>query len=175
MPIGSTVTKLTVQFTCEVISDVVIFKYRSILSYMTPNVLTETRCHQTQLVWRPCHKTTITSTWYHICLYFRSDLAYFDGLSETVVAAALVKPRPGIFQPHIMGLLCLATPVDIVLLGVSFSKPYRTGKDGENWMKVVYGYRMYKLPVLIRLRLFATQFHMDYFKLIRLHALFSLL
>lgn len=28
----------------------------------------------------------------------------------------------GIFQPHIQHLLCLATPVDIVLLGVSFSK-----------------------------------------------------
>lgn len=30
----------------------------------------------------------------------------------------------GIFQPHIQYLLCLATPVDIVLLGVSFSRPY---------------------------------------------------
>jgi len=29
----------------------------------------------------------------------------------------------GIFQPHIVYLLCLATPVDIVLLGVSFLEP----------------------------------------------------
>ena len=32
---------------------------------------------------------------------------------------------PGIFQPHIQYLMCLATPVDIILLGVSFYK------DGE--------------------------------------------
>uniref|UniRef100_A0A2C9M6L4 Nucleoporin Nup133/Nup155-like N-terminal domain-containing protein n=1 Tax=Biomphalaria glabrata TaxID=6526 RepID=A0A2C9M6L4_BIOGL len=51
-----------------------------------------------------------------------SDLAYFDGLGETILCAALLKPKPGIFQPHIQYLLCLTTPVDIVLLGVSFYK-----------------------------------------------------
>ncbi|XP_052776486.1 nuclear pore complex protein Nup155-like isoform X2 [Mya arenaria] len=49
------------------------------------------------------------------------DLAYFDGINETILSAALVKPRKGIFQSHIQFLLVLATPVDIVLLGVSFS------------------------------------------------------
>jgi len=29
----------------------------------------------------------------------------------------------GVFQPHIVYLLCLATPVDIILLGVSFLQP----------------------------------------------------
>ena len=29
---------------------------------------------------------------------FRSDLAYFDGLSETILCAGLVKPKPGVFQ-----------------------------------------------------------------------------
>uniref|UniRef100_A0A0B7BCT5 Nucleoporin Nup133/Nup155-like N-terminal domain-containing protein n=1 Tax=Arion vulgaris TaxID=1028688 RepID=A0A0B7BCT5_9EUPU len=51
-----------------------------------------------------------------------SDLAYFDGLGETILSAALLKPKTGIFQPHIQYLMCLATPVDIVLLGVSFHK-----------------------------------------------------
>ncbi|GFN98864.1 nuclear pore complex protein nup155-like [Plakobranchus ocellatus] len=51
-----------------------------------------------------------------------SDLAYFDGLNETILSAALLRPKPGIFQPHIQYLMCLATPVDIVLLGVSFYK-----------------------------------------------------
>ncbi|BFZ16747.1 hypothetical protein BsWGS_19786 [Bradybaena similaris] len=51
-----------------------------------------------------------------------SDLAYFDGLGETILSAALLKPKAGIFQPHIQFLMCLATPVDIVLLGVSFHK-----------------------------------------------------
>uniref|UniRef100_A0A8D0KRI5 Nuclear pore complex protein Nup155 n=1 Tax=Strix occidentalis caurina TaxID=311401 RepID=A0A8D0KRI5_STROC len=47
------------------------------------------------------------------------DLAYFDGLSETILAVGLVKPKGGIFQPHVRHLLVLATPVDIVILGLS--------------------------------------------------------
>ena len=49
------------------------------------------------------------------------DLAYFDGLAEPIIAVELVRPKPGIFQPHIQYLLCLATTVEIVLLGVSFT------------------------------------------------------
>jgi hypothetical protein len=30
-----------------------------------------------------------------------SDLAYFDGLSDTILSVGLVTPRPGILQPHI--------------------------------------------------------------------------
>lgn len=51
-----------------------------------------------------------------------SDVAYFDGLSETILSVGLVKPKPGIFQPHIHFLLVLATPVDVVILGLSFPK-----------------------------------------------------
>uniref|UniRef100_A0A669PJP2 Nuclear pore complex protein Nup155 n=1 Tax=Phasianus colchicus TaxID=9054 RepID=A0A669PJP2_PHACC len=47
------------------------------------------------------------------------DLTYFDGLSETILAVGLVKPKGGIFQPHVRHLLVLATPVDIVILGLS--------------------------------------------------------
>uniref|UniRef100_A0A8C4K556 Nucleoporin 155 n=1 Tax=Dromaius novaehollandiae TaxID=8790 RepID=A0A8C4K556_DRONO len=47
------------------------------------------------------------------------DLAYFDGLSETILAVGLVKPKGGIFQPHVRHLLVLATAVDIVILGLS--------------------------------------------------------
>ncbi|XP_042202549.1 nuclear pore complex protein Nup155, partial [Callorhinchus milii] len=54
------------------------------------------------------------------------DLAYFDGLSETILAVGLVRPKPDIFQPHIRFLLVLTTPVDIVILGVSFP-PSPTG------------------------------------------------
>ena len=55
-------------------------------------------------------------------IYFTSgDLAYFDGLSEPIIAVELVLPKTGVFQPHIQYLLCLATTVEIVLLGVSFS------------------------------------------------------
>ncbi|KAK2179646.1 hypothetical protein NP493_478g02009 [Ridgeia piscesae] len=60
-----------------------------------------------------------------------SDLAYFDGLSETILSAGLVRPKPGVFQQHIEFLLVLATPVDIVLLGVSFSKHFEGSAFGE--------------------------------------------
>uniref|UniRef100_A0A672MK31 Nuclear pore complex protein Nup155-like n=1 Tax=Sinocyclocheilus grahami TaxID=75366 RepID=A0A672MK31_SINGR len=53
-----------------------------------------------------------------------SDVAYFDGLSETILSVGLVKPKPGIFQPHIHFLLVLATPVDVVILGLSFPKAH---------------------------------------------------
>ncbi|XP_038599878.1 nuclear pore complex protein Nup155 isoform X2 [Tachyglossus aculeatus] len=49
------------------------------------------------------------------------DLAYFDGLSETILSVGLVKPKAGIFQPHVRHLLVLATPVDIVILGLSYT------------------------------------------------------
>uniref|UniRef100_F6TRN8 Nucleoporin Nup133/Nup155-like N-terminal domain-containing protein n=1 Tax=Ciona intestinalis TaxID=7719 RepID=F6TRN8_CIOIN len=49
------------------------------------------------------------------------DLAYFDGLSETILSIALVQPKQGIFKDHIKYLLVLATPLDIVMLGVSFA------------------------------------------------------
>lgn len=50
------------------------------------------------------------------------DLAYFDGLSETILSVNLVRPKPGIFLNHVSFLLCLTTPVEIVLLGVSFNR-----------------------------------------------------
>ncbi|EDV22293.1 uncharacterized protein TRIADDRAFT_29198 [Trichoplax adhaerens] len=55
-----------------------------------------------------------------------SDVAYFDGLSEYIMCVGLVRPKPGIFQDHIKFLLCLATAVDVVLLGVSFSEATQT-------------------------------------------------
>ncbi|XP_041357627.1 nuclear pore complex protein Nup155-like [Gigantopelta aegis] len=60
-----------------------------------------------------------------------SDLAFFDGLNETILSTGLVKPKPGIFQPCVQYLLVLATPVDIVLLGVSFIKPFEGSLAGH--------------------------------------------
>ncbi|KAG1694111.1 Nuclear pore complex protein Nup155 [Nymphon striatum] len=60
-----------------------------------------------------------------------SDLAYFDGLSETILSVGLIQPKPGIFQSHIEYLLCLSTPVEIVLLGVSFKSIDETTLGGS--------------------------------------------
>ena len=45
------------------------------------------------------------------------DLAYYDGLADTILSVGLLQPKKGIFRPHIKHLLCLTTPVEIVLLG----------------------------------------------------------
>ncbi|KAG0722258.1 Nuclear pore complex protein Nup155 [Chionoecetes opilio] len=52
-----------------------------------------------------------------------SDLAYFDGLHETIVSVGLVKPKAGVFKPYIEHLLCLTTTSEMILLGVSFTQP----------------------------------------------------
>mgnify|MGYP005985667839 FL=1 len=50
-----------------------------------------------------------------------SDLAYFDGLNETILSVGLIKPKPGVFHAFIKHLLILTTAVDIVVLGVTFT------------------------------------------------------
>lgn len=50
-----------------------------------------------------------------------TDLAYFDGINETILCVGLVKPKPGVFHAFIKYLLVLATAVDIVVLGVTFT------------------------------------------------------
>ncbi|RZC41057.1 nuclear pore complex protein Nup155 [Asbolus verrucosus] len=50
-----------------------------------------------------------------------SDLAYFDGLNETILSVGLVKPKPGVFHAFIKHLLVLTTAVDIIVLGVTFT------------------------------------------------------
>lgn len=55
-----------------------------------------------------------------------SDVAYFDGLGETIMSVGLVKPKPGVFHNFVKYLLILTTTVEIVILGVTFS----SSKDG---------------------------------------------
>lgn len=51
-----------------------------------------------------------------------TDLAYFDGINETIVCVGLVKPKPGVFHAFIKYLLVLTTAVDIIVLGVTFTE-----------------------------------------------------
>uniref|UniRef100_A0A182QXT3 Nucleoporin Nup133/Nup155-like N-terminal domain-containing protein n=1 Tax=Anopheles farauti TaxID=69004 RepID=A0A182QXT3_9DIPT len=48
------------------------------------------------------------------------DVAYFDGLSQVIVSVGLVAPKPGLFVADVKYLLVLTTPVEIVVLGVTF-------------------------------------------------------
>ncbi|CAK1552084.1 unnamed protein product [Leptosia nina] len=56
-----------------------------------------------------------------------SDVAYFDGLGETIVSVGLVKPKSGVFQSFVKYLLVLTTTVEIVVLGVTFSSSKQDG------------------------------------------------
>ncbi|XP_072943957.1 nuclear pore complex protein Nup154 [Epargyreus clarus] len=56
-----------------------------------------------------------------------SDVAYFDGLGETIVSVGLGKPKPGVFQSFVKYLLVLTTTVEIVVLGVTFSSSKSDG------------------------------------------------
>ncbi|XP_045519163.1 nuclear pore complex protein Nup154 [Pieris brassicae] len=58
-----------------------------------------------------------------------SDVAYFDGLGETIVSVGLVKPKPGVFQSFVKYLLVLTTTVEIVVLGVTFSSNKQDGSS----------------------------------------------
>lgn len=51
-----------------------------------------------------------------------SDVAYYDGLNQTIIAVQLFKPRPNVFKSHIKYLLCLVTSSEITLFGVTTSE-----------------------------------------------------
>ncbi|KAK0174071.1 hypothetical protein PV328_007188 [Microctonus aethiopoides] len=59
-----------------------------------------------------------------------ADVAYFDGLNETIISVGLVKPKPGIFQCYVKYLLILTTTVEITVLGVTLMDK-SDGSQGE--------------------------------------------
>ncbi|KAM7353005.1 nuclear pore complex protein Nup154 [Cochliomyia hominivorax] len=54
------------------------------------------------------------------------DVAYYDGLSHLIVSVGLVKPKPGVFINDIKYLLILTTPIEIIVLGVTFGDTTKT-------------------------------------------------
>jgi nuclear pore complex protein Nup155 len=48
------------------------------------------------------------------------DVAYFDGLSHLIVSVGLIKPKPNVFISDVKYLLVLTTPIEIIVLGVTF-------------------------------------------------------
>ncbi|KAB0800462.1 hypothetical protein PPYR_06202 [Photinus pyralis] len=48
------------------------------------------------------------------------DVAYYDGLNESILSVGLITPKAGVFHNFIKYLLVLATTSDIVVLGVTF-------------------------------------------------------
>nr|CAD7395608.1 unnamed protein product [Timema poppensis] len=58
-----------------------------------------------------------------LCALFahRNDVAFFDGLGESIISVGLVKPKSGVFNTFVRHLLVLTTLSEIIVLGVTFS------------------------------------------------------
>ncbi|KAK4882783.1 hypothetical protein RN001_006102 [Aquatica leii] len=50
------------------------------------------------------------------------DVAYYDGLNETIICVGLVNSKVGVFHSYIKYLLVLSTASDIIVLGVTFNE-----------------------------------------------------
>lgn len=53
-------------------------------------------------------------------------MAYYDGLNHAIVSVALVVPKPGVFVSDVKHLLVVTTPMEIVVLGVTFGDSTKT-------------------------------------------------
>ncbi|RKP01615.1 hypothetical protein CXG81DRAFT_11769, partial [Caulochytrium protostelioides] len=53
------------------------------------------------------------------------NLVTYDGQKQIIISVALVKPVAGVFLPQIEFLLVVTTPIEIILLGVTFEGPER--------------------------------------------------
>jgi len=50
-----------------------------------------------------------------------SDFNEYDELDQIIISAGLVKPKPGVFKDYVKYLLVLATPVEVVLVALTFN------------------------------------------------------
>ncbi|KAK6111249.1 Nuceloporin family protein [Brugia pahangi] len=75
-----------------------------------------------------------------------SDLAYFDGIPNTITKVAIAKPKAGVFQKHIHCLVIVATTKEIVLLAASFTNNNRTVTDVSSLPDDFRQADMYLLP-----------------------------
>ncbi|KAH8298090.1 hypothetical protein KR018_006585 [Drosophila ironensis] len=66
---------------------------------------------------------TIDSEIYIWTINQSRDVAYYDGLSQLIVSVGLVKPKAGVFVSDVKYLLVLTTPVEVLVLGVTFMEP----------------------------------------------------
>lgn len=53
-------------------------------------------------------------------------MAYYDGLNHAIVSVALVVPKTGVFVSDVKHLLVITTPMEIVVLGVTFGDSTKT-------------------------------------------------
>ena len=65
----------------------------------------------------PCSSCSVLT--FSLC-DLRSDVVLYDGLDQVILSVGLVRPREGVFVDEVKWLLVLTTPVEMVLLAVTF-------------------------------------------------------
>ncbi|XP_028967547.1 nuclear pore complex protein Nup155 [Galendromus occidentalis] len=50
------------------------------------------------------------------------DVVYYDGIENVILAVDLIRPKPNMFANHVHYLLAVATPSEIVILGVTLAE-----------------------------------------------------
>lgn|SRR5690606_8077486 len=58
-----------------------------------------------------------------------SDFTEFDELDQVIISVGLVKPKRSVFKDFVKYLLVLATPVEVVLVAVTFSEQSSDGSS----------------------------------------------
>lgn len=81
------------------------------------------QCHCMMGLFPEIHRAwlTIDSDIYVWTYEEATDIAYYDGLNETILCVGLIRPKPGVFHTYIKHLLVLSTATEIVVLGVTFA------------------------------------------------------
>nr|XP_017099232.2 LOW QUALITY PROTEIN: nuclear pore complex protein Nup154 [Drosophila bipectinata] len=101
---------------------------RTISKSSIPNEILEhfkhIKCHCTMGLFPEIGRAwlTIDSEIYIWTFNQARDVAYYDGLSHLIVSVGLVKPRDGVFVNDVKYLLVLTTPIEVIVLGVTFAE-----------------------------------------------------
>nr|CAA76635.1 Nup154 [Drosophila melanogaster] len=101
---------------------------RTVTKSAIPNEILEhfkhIKCHCTMGLFPEIGRAwlTIDSEIYIWTFNQTRDVAYYDGLSHLIVSVGLVKPKPGVFVQDVKYLLVLTTPIEVIVLGVTFGE-----------------------------------------------------
>ncbi|XP_043641308.1 nuclear pore complex protein Nup154 [Drosophila teissieri] len=110
---------------------------RTVTKSAIPNEILEhfkhIKCHCTMGLFPEIGRAwlTIDSEIYIWTFNQARDVAYYDGLSHLIVSVGLVKPKPDVFVQDVKYLLILTTPIEVIVLGVTF------GESSNNEMQLM--------------------------------------
>ncbi|KAF5399350.1 hypothetical protein PHET_07691 [Paragonimus heterotremus] len=75
------------------------------------------------------------------------DLAYYDGVNDTIICVGLANPRSGLLPNKVQHLLCVVTPLEIFVLGMTYvTSGERSRENSANTILQVMPDPLYCLP-----------------------------